>query len=47
MSSGYIRWKCPKCRLELTTDYSRSTYKVCPNCGGGMIIKKAVKPDED
>ncbi len=45
MSDGYIRWYCSRCRLEVTTDYSRRTFKLCPNCGGGMIIKKFEKPD--
>lgn len=41
---GSVRWRCGRCMMEVTTDYMESTFKLCPNCGGGMFQVKVVKP---
>ena len=45
MTEGYIVWRCPSpiCKSEITTEMREDTYKQCPNCGAGMIIKKKVE----
>ncbi len=42
---GSVRWQCGRCRTRVTTDYTKSTFKLCPNCGGGMVAVKVVKPE--